>query len=417
VVAARHGAVAVAQGLGARLRGEPGPGPVIAARQLRETLEQLGPTFVKLGQFLSSRSDLIPPEFQVELASLRDHVPPLPTSAVRAGLARSLAPRHPSEVFADFSLAPLACASIGQVHRATLADGRAVAVKVRRPAIDRKVESDLALLGTIVRALGRRSRSVRQLGLANVYEDFAAMLRAEFDYEAEAANAVSIGSVFAANPGVVVPGIVGELTAPGLLVMDLVDGVTLADPRALTAAGVDRPAMAAAVVGAYLTMILGHDRFHADPHPGNLFALPGGQLGIVDFGEVGTVSPSTRGVVSGLLAALAAGDAAGVATSALAICRQTRPVDADRLADDLHTLLAPLASGTLADVRLGWLIKGVMGILRRHGLQLPTDLGLLLKTVVECEATAKELDEGFELTGLLAMATRFRAGDPGTGAT
>ena len=238
-----------------------------------------------------------------------------------------------------------------------------------------------------------------------MFADFAAVLRVELDYRLEANNADTIRAEFGAASEVVVPAVMDELTTSGLLVMDLVTGVPLADQTALTASGLDRTQLAGSVVRAYLTMVLSHESFHADPHPGNLFALADGRLAIVDYGEVGHVSAATRAVFSRLLVAVAVADPVGVADAVMAICHRTRPVDPTALGNDVNGLLAPMAGETLAGVRFGPLISGVMVILRRHGLQLPTDLGLLLKTVIECEATAREIDDGFELTTVLALGT------------
>jgi len=186
-----------------------------------------------------------------------------------------------------------------------------------------------------------------------------------------------------------------------VLTMDRIDGVSLSDAAGLDEAGVDRGRLAAVVVRTYMSMVLWQDRFHADPHPGNLFALPGDRLGMVDFGETGTVDAATRAAMAKLVIAVAAADADSLAASVLEVCTATRPVNQTDLGADLNRLLTS-ASGALGAIRTGPMLRGLMSVLRRHGLWLPSDLALLLKTIVECESTAAEIDPTFDPAGMLA---------------
>jgi ubiquinone biosynthesis protein len=396
-VISRQAAGAGGQLIGWWLRGRSGPSPGPA--HLRAALEELGPTFIKLGQLLSSRSDLLSENYQAELGKLRDHVQPIPASAVRDQIEQSLG--HPvSELYAQFDWTPLASASIGQVHAAVLPGGGAAVVKVLRPGIGPRIDADLDLLDSLAKRLVSVGilRRYDPVGLA---QHFGAMLRCELDYTVEAANARLIGRALAGRADVVTPAIFAALSSSSVLTMSRIEGVSLSDRAALEAAPVDRGKLAATVVRTYMSMILAQDQFHADPHPGNLFALPGDRLGIVDFGEVGAVAPSTRATISAMLIAIASRNAVSLADSLLEVCIPTKPVSRADLGADLRQLLVQ-ATGALGSIRLGPALRRLMSTLRRYGLRLPSDLALLVKTIIECESTAAELDPHFEPSTLLA---------------
>ncbi len=204
-------------------------------------LEELGPTFVKLGQLLSTRSDLIPPSLQQELSQLRDHVSTIPTEIVIAELCRGTGSAV-SNVFAAFDMAPVASASVGQVHRATMIDGRPVAVKIRRPDIRSEIEADITVLAALTR-LARLSRRLRRYDPTGIVGEFSRMLLAETDFMAEASNIDAVHRTFADDDTVSIPGLVGDLSSESVLVMDWIDGISLSNLDGLEEAGVDRTAM------------------------------------------------------------------------------------------------------------------------------------------------------------------------------
>ncbi len=369
------------------------------ARQVRLGLEELGPTFVKLGQLLSTRSDLIPASLQHELSLLRDHAASIPTAEVMAELGHRAGSSAPG-VFADFETSPVACASIGQVHRAVMHDGRRVAVKIRRPGIRSEIEVDMAVLGAMTRVAGM-SRTVRRYDPAAVLAEFSRLFRAETDYTTEASNIEAVRRSFANDGAVTIPAVVPDLSSESVLVMDWIEGVPLTSAEALEAAGVDRGAMARAIVHTYAEMIFRSDRFHADPHPGNFIAMAGGHLGLVDFGEVGTVTPAMRTALTSLLVAVVSRDQDALASAVLSITRVGRPIDRTGLGQQLAVLLDPITGAKLQDVKLGRVLRELLHVLRRQGLMLPADLAVLVKTVIECEATANELDPTLNLSSFL----------------
>jgi ubiquinone biosynthesis protein len=370
-------------------------------RQLRGALEDLGPTFVKLGQLLSARSDVISPRLQRELATLRDHAPNISRAALVAELERSLG-SSAMQTFATFEFVPVACASIGQVHRATLGDGRRVAVKVCRPGVRAEIDTDVALLRSLLRFAMRVSRTARTYDPVAILDEFAIMLHAETDYNIEAENISVFLRAFENDDAVTIPTAMADLSSESLLVMDWIDGIPLNRPEELDAAGTDRAAVARAVTHAYAQMMFQSDRFHADPHPGNLIAQPDERLGIVDFGEVGYINAETRNALVRLLVAVLGRDSAALADAVLAVSRSTHDVDRHGLGPDLGTLLRPIADTTLQDIKLGAVLRELFHVLRRYGLMLPADLAVLLKTVIQCEGTANELDPAFAMSTFLA---------------
>jgi ubiquinone biosynthesis protein len=227
------------------------------------------------------------------------------------------------------------------------------------------------------------------------------LLLAETDYTTEAANIEAVRQIFTDDGSVSIPSIVEDLTSESILVMDWIEGIPLTNNEALETAGVDRNAMARAIVHAYAQMIFRSDRFHADPHPGNFIATPGGRLGLVDFGEVGTVAAATRTALTSLLIAVVSRDPDSLADAVLSISRECRPVNRTGFSHQLAELLDPIVDAELQDIKLGRVLRDLLHVLRNQGLMLPADLAVLVKTVIQCEATADELDPTLSLGSFL----------------
>ena len=420
--AAEVGSVLVRHGLGsladlfelrvvepiARERRAPVPiGPV----RLRRALEELGTTFIKLGQVLSTRPDIVPPDYEVELARLQDGAPTIATADVVTAIERSLG-RPIAALFASFDPVPIAAASIGQVHAATLPDGSEVVVKVRRPGVVERVRVDLDLLERVARAAARRSEVARRYDPLGLAREFGATLLAELDYVREGRNAELVATGFAGNARVHVPAVVWDRTCDAVITEERVRGTKVDDVRALDAAGLDRSAVARDFADAYLSMVFVHGFFHADPHPGNVFVEPGGRIGFVDFGMVGSVRPGTARGLGSILVAVVAADAVGMADGLLRLGIACDDVDRPTLERDLARMLLRYSRLPLEDLHLGPLLADVMGVVREHRLRLPSDLALLLKTVMMCEGVAARLDPEFELVPmLLPYAARLATGD------
>lgn len=365
-----------------------GPRQQILPRRLRRALEDLGAGFVKVGQLLSSRADLLPDSYRAELAKLRDRARPVPHHKI----VRQIEGATPA--FATFQAQPVASASVSQVHEATLPGGRRVAVKVLRPGIESLIQADVALLALTARLAERLSRSARLFDLSGSVAEVGAMLRREVDFVAEGRHATAIRDVFAGDPTVVVPEIVSA--GPTVIVMDYVDGVSLADPEALEAAGCSRSRYAASAIRANLAMVLGPSVFHADLHPGNLLAVPGNKLGLLDFGATGDASSaSLSAAVSAVMDAVFGCDPEALTDGVLMMATPIAGLDRTTLTRDLDvSLLRPLTAESLGAVQAAQLLRDLAGLLRRHGLRVNPEMTALLRAVLTCESTARELDPG-----------------------
>jgi ubiquinone biosynthesis protein len=384
--------------------------PPVMPSLVRKSLEELGPTFMKLGQVMSTRPDLIPPSFEQELTRLQDAAPPVPTEHIVQSIERALG-RPIDEAYESFDPVPLAAASIGQVHAARLHDGTDVVVKVRRPNVDDSIEVDLALIEQIAALAGRRTFLERYdpVGLAR---EFRITMGGELDYVREAQNADAVAAAFAEEPRVRVPSIVWSHTCDGVITEERVRGSKIDDRDALDATGADPAAVARAFADAYLSMVFVQRLFHADPHPGNVFVEPDGRIAFVDFGMVGVVSESTRVGLGKVLLALVAVDVTQMADGLFALGIAQVSLDRAAFERDLDKLLQRYAFVPLEQLRIGPLLNDVMSVVRKHRLRMPSDLALLLKTVMMCEGVAAKLDPGFELVPLLVpYAARLTAED------
>jgi len=372
-----------------------------AAHHTRVAIEQLGPTAIKLGQMLSTRDDVLPSDWQHELTRLQDTAPRVPPAVIRATIAEELGrPLH--ELFDSFVDAPLACASIGQAHAATLPGGIDVVVKVRRPGVVGDVELDLDVITKIVALISWSSRRVRSLNAMDIVEQFSTTLRHELDYAREADNVERFAANFAGDPDVRIPAVHRELSCARVLTLERLRGLKIDDLGALSAAGIDRVALARRATSLVLRSVFEHGFFHADPHPGNFFIEPGGRIGLIDFGMVGEVDASTRAALRSVLVALATGDAAPLVEGTMRLGISRESTDTDALAADLDDLIATDLSKPLGELSLGRVLSSVLGVVRRHHLRFPSNLALLGKTLGMCEGLAAHLDPQFRLTEAIA---------------
>lgn len=366
------------------------------AEHLRLALEELGPTFVKLGQLLSTRPDLLPPAYLTELAKLQDALLPVPAEVIVQLVTQELG-GSPDQVFESFDLVPLASASIGQAHAATLHDGTEVVVKVRRPGAVERIDEDLEILQNFAAQANRRWKEAKDYDLPGLAEEFARTLRAELDYLAEGRNAEHFAENFADNPGVHIPQVHWETTTTRILTLERVRGLKVSDLAALEEAGIDRPALAAHATEVAAQMIFVDGFFHADPHPGNLFIESDGRIGLIDFGMVGAVDAELRERLGILLVALARKDAHRIASALSRLATAQGQVNLTLLAADMMPVIAMYDGKSLRDVPVGKLIREVLAVMRRRHLQLPREVSLLIKMVVMTEGMGVSLDPDFQL--------------------
>lgn len=366
------------------------------AEHVRFALEELGPTFVKLGQLLSTRPDLLPAPYLAELARLQDAVAPVPPAVIQRLVEQELGGVL-DDHFAAFDLTPLASASIGQAHAATLPDGTEVVVKVRRPGTVERVEEDLEILQNFASQADRRWVEAADYDLPGLAGEFARTLRGELDYLAEGRNAERFAENFAGNLGVQIPRVYWETTTTRVLTLERLHGLKVSDLAALDLAGIDRPALAARAATVAAQMIFDDGFFHADPHPGNLFIDPSGRIGLIDFGMVGVVDAELRERLGILLVALTRKDPHRIAAALAKLATTPPTTHVSELATDMVGIIALYDGKPIADVPVGKLIREVLGVMRRRHLQLPHEVSLLLKMVVMTEGMGISLDPDFHL--------------------
>ena len=364
--------------------------------QLRLALEELGPAFVKLGQVLAGRADLLGPAWIEELAKLHSRVPAVPLAALRPQLREDLG-GEPEEVFAWFEAEPLAGASIAQVHRARLHDGTEVIVKVRRPGIEQVVEADLRLLERVAVMAEEELPALRPYRPRQLVREFARSLRRELDLAAECRHAERVAANLAPLGFVTVPRVVWAHTGTRVNVQQRIEGISGEDLAQVDAAGLDRKLLAQRGAQAVLKMIVEDGFFHADPHPGNVFYLSGNRLAFIDFGMVGRLTERRRDELLRLLLGLVQREPQAVADVLLDWTGNGHGANLTQLESEIEAFVDQYHGTPLAQLSLGGMLADVTTILREHRLALPADLALLIKAFVSLESMGRGLDPGFHM--------------------
>ncbi|HZD67396.1 MAG TPA: AarF/UbiB family protein [Actinomycetes bacterium] len=371
----------------------PQPRGSATGRSLRAALEQAGGVYVKLGQFLSTRPDLLPPEIIGELRRLQQTAAPAPRPLVDQVFVEELG-STPVACFATFDADPAAAASIAQVHRAVLPDGRRVAVKIQRPQVAERVRRDLDILIRLATRLERRTKWALDLRLAETMRGFAESVNSELDFTAEARNLAAVHTAIQAHARFLVPRPVPDLTRRRVLVMDWVDGSPLADAAAALTAE-DRRQLARALLRCFLDQILIVGTFHADPHPGNLYLTGDHRIALLDCGSVGRLDRRQRSALQAVLVAIAAQDAAQLRDGLRRITTATGTVDGALLEQALGNLLSHhLVPGTPAS---GALLSALMDVLREFRLALEPVVGGALRALAILQSTFELLAPDLDL--------------------
>jgi ubiquinone biosynthesis protein len=376
---------------------------------LRMAAEELGTTFIKLGQILSTRVDLLPAPYIVALSQLRDNVAAAPIADIRRVFEADLG-APPEALFATFEEVPLASASIGQVHAATLPDGTPVVVKVQRPGVEAQVNTDLEILRDLVGLAARRTPYGEQYDLAGLVEEFGATLRAELDYRREASNAAIFRHNFQDDAHVYIPRVYTARSSRRVLTLERVEGVRPDDPLALADAGHDPHVVAILGARMILKETFEDGFFHADPHPGNFFVLPGPTIAVVDFGMVGRLDEAIRETLLWLFVAIAARDPDQIIDRLGELGVSGEGVERSTLRRDLNRLLDRFYGLPFQQLDAIGILQDAMQIAQRHHLQLPTDLALLIKTIVMNEAIGRRLDPEFRITDVMEPEARRLVG-------
>ena len=368
--------------------------------RIRRVLEEAGGVYVKLGQIAATRPDLVPPEICAELAGLQNQVAPEPIERIRPVLEDELG-AEVDAVFAEFDWEPLAAGSIGQTYRARLRTGEPVVVKVQRPDIDDIMQRDLAALALLAGVAQRRTPFGQGVRSAEMLSQFATSLRAELDFRREAEAMDEMRALLGPASAVRIPIVYGELCTHRLLVQERFDGFTLADTALLEASDIDRRVLGEQLLRSALEQVLRLGLFHADPHPGNIFAIADGTLGLIDFGAVGRLDPVQQSAVVDMLAALARRDASLLRDGIERVAEMSESVAPERLERALSRLMADhvRASGVVEPTVLQDLVR----TLSEFDIRLPADLVVLSRALVTLDGTLRILSPGLSLASAMEL--------------
>jgi len=391
-----------------------------APMRVRQALEELGPTFVKLGQVLATRVDLFEPEWIAEFGRLQDNAPPVPYAELCQQLQEDLG-APPESLFASFDRVPLAAASIAQVHRARLEDGSEVIVKVRRPGIRPVIEADLRWMMRLAELAESESPELRSFRPKEVVRQFSLSLRRELDFAVECRNAEHIALNFADyseqadtkpdSPLIVIPRVYWQWTGERVCVQEYIDGIPGRRLDTVDQAGLDRKILARRGAQAVLKMIVEDGFFHADPHPGNVFYLPDNRIAFIDFGMVGRLTEERREQLIRLLLGLVRHEPKRV-LDVLLDWTGDGAQDETGLTLEIETFLDQYHGVALKQLRIGAMLSDMVAILRQHQLMLPSDMAILVKAFISLEGMGRELDPDFDIAGeampMLEHALRAR---------
>src|SRR5688572_13336307 len=358
--------------------------------RLAKDLEKLGPTFIKLGQVLSTRADLLPPSYLEALSRLQDDVEPVPLAEIQKTIEEDLNVRV-SKAFLTFDAEPLASASLGQVHRATLRDGRAVAVKVQRPGIMEQVLSDLTVLDEIAAFVDSHTKVGKRYEFAPMIREFRKSLMEELDYTTEANHLRTLKRNLVEFPRILVPAPIDSYVSKRVLTMEYVTGTKVTGLNPVALIDVDPEGLADELIKAYLQQILLDGFFHADPHPGNVFITEDGRLALIDLGMVGHLSPTLQDKLLKLILAISEGRGEDAADAAIALGEKRDDFDEEAFKRDVVSVVGHYFGASLKDFQVGRIVLEVNQSAGAHGVKSPAELTMLGKTLLTLDNIARTL--------------------------
>lgn len=373
------------------------------AKRFRAVLEELGPTFVKLGQVLSTRPDLLPPSFINELTKLQDNAPPLPFSVVEAELTKSLHPRTLSELFSHIEPTPLAAGSIAQTHIAKLLDGTEVVIKIQRPNLHETISSDLALLHTLARMLEVSIQEMSLYSPAAIVEEFERALLSELDFDRERNHLHSFRALYAESPLIWIPKPFDDLSNGTLLVMERITGIKITEAPPNTE---EAKALALRIIDLLYTMLFEHGTFHGDPHPGNILLTPDNRLGLIDFGLVGHLSRRQQDTLVSLIISVVSGDIDGIARAVLSLGHARKHIPMRAFRDDIIDIRTRYLQGALSDIDLSAFVMELLEAGQRYHIHVPAEWALLTRATVSIEGIVRTLYAHLDLPAALRPYAR-----------
>lgn len=364
--------------------------------RLRLAFEELGPTFVKFGQLLSTRPDLIPEEFIVEFTKLQDNVQPLSFEVVKIAIEREL--KSPiQDTFSELNPIPLAAASIGQVHEARLNSGEKVVIKVQRPEIAKIIATDLSLLAFLAGLLEKYIPETQMIGPKLIVAEFFNTLNYELDFLVEANNMRKIAENLQPFPEIVIPKVYSQYSTKSILVLEKFEGIRLNDLKAMDAAGIDRKRVIDVGAKAFFKTVMIDGLFHGDLHGGNLFVLPGDRLGIIDFGIVGRLSRKSRDQLAHMVMSLLTEDYENLCYQYAELGTAGPSIDFDAFQREVRNALSPYIGLSLSQMNIGRILIEATKIATRHQIKVPGDWMIVFKAILTIEGMARALDPEFDL--------------------
>ncbi len=371
------------------------------AERTRMAIEELGPTFVKLGQLLSTRPDLVSVDFIHELSKLQDHVAPSSTAHIREQVEKELG-QSPMAMFSQFEEAPFASASIGQVHRAVTQDGESVAVKIQRPGVKRVIEVDLEIMLHLATLAERHIEELSFHRPVKIVKEFARSLERELDYAIEAGSIERMAANYLDDAAVYIPKVYREHSTSRILTMEYIAGIKISDLEALTTAGLDRETITTRGARFYLDQIFEKGFFHADPHPGNIFVLPDNVICLLDFGMMGKLDTRTRENFVELVDAVVHRRVERTVRVLLKLTEWDREPDMRAMTHDADDFMDRHLFKPLKDIEMGSVLNELMDLAAHHQLRIPPDLFLMMKAMATIEAVATQLHPTFDMMAATA---------------
>lgn len=359
------------------------------------SFEELGPTFVKLGQLLATRPDLVPEEYVREFEKLHDRVQPVPFETMETVIKEELG-NILYKKFDSIDPVPVGSASIAQVHKARLVSGEEVVIKIQRPGIIQTINDDLNVLYMLADLLQRYVPETRAFNPVAIVDEYFKTLELETNFVVEANNIRRFQISFAGDENIRIPEVYFDLTTERILVMELIPGIPVSNEEALRQPGVNPSDVIRIGLNAYLKMVFRDGLFHGDLHAGNFFVMPNNQIGLIDFGVVGRLNSRTQSAIASMLVALSKEDYERLAYEYVDLAPFTDQVNVDLFAKELRQLIAPYYGLTLKNVNLGKLMMTSSSIAARHHLTLPTELMMFFKSIVAIEGIGRRIDKNFD---------------------
>ena len=370
-------------------------------QRIRMALEDLGATFIKFGQVMSTRPDLVPPDVIAELTKLQEGVPPFSSETAIETLEKEL-DGSVSQLYAEFDPQPLAAGSLGQVHRARHFDGTQLAVKIRRPYVVRDVERDLELMLELATMVERHLPEAEVFDPTGLVQQFSRSIRREMNFVREARTVEEFARLFSHDATLAVPKIYWDLTSDAVITMDFIEGLRVTDHQGLLSLGLSPKAIAANGARIFFKQAFELGLFHGDPHPGNIRILPNGTLGLIDYGMVGRLEEDRREQLVDLFLCISQRNVKGAVDLVLIVGKPSQEVDRGLLQSDVRDFIESYYGVDLDRIRMGKLLSDFVAILSNHGIRYPADLMLLIRATITLEGVGRELDPEFNLAQHLA---------------